>query len=460
MAEIAPLTPLRYDLARLEGSGGLASVVAPPYDVIDAAQRAELAARHPTNVVKLILPDGEGDAKYGHAADLLSAWRGEGDLVRDDVPAFYRYDQTFAAPGSAPGGKTITRRGFLGLVKIVPLDQGIVLPHERTLSGPKEDRLKLFRATRTNLSPGFMLYRDPERKLDAALENASDLASFTTADGIQHAVAKITDPAAIRAIVEGVAKSSLLIADGHHRYETALRYSQEAAEAAKSDTARSAAPDGRGEHLYFMVFFANGDDPNLVVFPTHRHIHSLPSFDFNELGKNAADLFDVTPLPGGASADVLTDALAKAGREAGPSLVACSGDGRATLFTLKKDADLASHPILGKRPAPLRRTDVALLHMGLLEPVLGITPEAQAAKTNIYYPQDGAMALRELRSGKGQVLFLMNATPVAQVREVAEAGEVMPQKSTFFHPKVLTGLCIHTLEPDRAVAGVSPSERL
>ncbi len=455
MAEIAPLTPLRYDLARLEGSGGLASVVAPPYDVIDAAQRAELASRHPTNVVKLILPDGEGDAKYGHAADLLSAWRSEGDLVRDEVPAFYRYDQTFAAPGSAPGGKTITRRGFLGLVKIVPLDQGIVLPHERTLSGPKEDRLKLFRATRTNLSPGFMLYRDPERTLDAALEKASDLTSFTTADGIHHAVAKITDPAAIRAIVEGVAKSSLLIADGHHRYETALRYSQEAAEAAKSDTARSAAPGDRGEHLYFMVFFANGDDPNLVVFPTHRHIHSLSTFDFNELGKKAADLFDVTPLPGGASADVLTDALAKAGQEAGPSVVACSGDGRAALFTLKKDADLAAHPILGKRPAPLRRTDVALLHMGLLEPVLGITPEAQAAKTNIYYPQDGATALRELRSGKGQVLFLTNATPVAQVREVAEAGEVMPQKSTFFYPKVLTGLCIHTLEPERAVMSVA-----
>ncbi len=452
MAEIAPLTPLRYDLARLASEdGGLAAVVAPPYDVIDAAQRAELAARHPNNVVKLILPDGEGDAKYGRAADLLMSWRTEGALVRDDVPAFYRYDQTFTAPGSSGGasGKRITRRGFLGLVKLVDLDQGIVLPHERTLSGPKEDRLKLFRATRTNLSPGFMLYRDPARALDSALAHASDLTAFDTADGIHHALAKITDPEAMRAIVAGVGKSSLLIADGHHRYETALRYSKEAGEAAKLGAAND--PVAKGEHLYFMVFFANGDDPNLVVFPTHRHIHSLASFDFNELGKGASMLFDVTPLPGGASAEVLTAELARAAQRS-PSLVACSGDGRATLFTLKRDADLASHPVLGKRPEPLRRTDVALLHMGLLEPVLGITPEAQAAKTNIYYPQDGAAALRELRSGKGQVLFLMNATPVGQVREVAEAGEVMPQKSTFFHPKVLTGLCIHTLEPDRAVA--------
>jgi uncharacterized protein (DUF1015 family) len=445
MAEIAPLTPLRYDLARLasSGDGSLASVVAPPYDVIDASQRAELAARHPNNVVKLILPDGEGDEKYKHAADLLMAWRTEGALVRDDVPAFYRYDQTFTPPGVA-GGKPIRRRGFLGLVKLVALDRGIVLPHERTLSGPKEDRLKLFRSTRTNLSPGFMLYRDPTRALDAALERASDLASFDTPDGIHHALAKVTDPAAMRAIVQGVAKSSLLIADGHHRYETAFRYMEETTSAGLS----------RPEHQYFMVFFANGDDPNLVVFPTHRHVHSLPSFDFAELCKNAAALFDVTPLPGGASAGVLTAALADAGKT-GSSLVACSGDGKAALFTLRKDADLAAHPILGKRPEPLRRTDVALLHMGVLEPMLGITPEAQAAKTNIYYPQDAVAALGELRSGKGQVLFLMNATPVAQVREVAEAGEVMPQKSTFFYPKVLTGLCIHTLEPTRSVPAVS-----
>jgi uncharacterized protein (DUF1015 family) len=448
MANIAPLTPLRYDLARLAQSGGLSSVVAPPYDVIDSAQRAELASRHPNNVVNLILPDGEGDSKYGHAADLLRAWRTEGALVRDDVPAFYRYDQTFVAPGSGGSGAKITRRGFLGLVKLVDLDQGIVLPHERTLSGPKEDRLKLFRATRTNLSPGFMLYRDPARALDSALERATDLTAFDTADGIRHALAKITDTEAIRAIVEGVAKSSLLIADGHHRYETALRYSKEAAESAKRTCTAAVA---HGEHLYFMVFFANGDDPNLLVFPTHRHVHSLPRFDFNELAEGAATLFEITPLPGGASAEVLTTELARAGKT-GPSIVACSGDGRAALFTLRKDADLSKHPVLGTRPEPLRRTDVALLHMGLLEPVLKITPEAQAAKTNIYYPQDGALALRELRSGKGQVLFLMNATPVAQVREVAEAGEVMPQKSTFFHPKVLTGLCIHTLEADRAVA--------
>lgn len=441
MAEIAPLTPLRYDIARLAGSGGLASVVAPPYDVIDAAQRAELAARHPHNVVKLILPEGEGDAKYERARELFSAWRSEGVLVRDEEPAFYRYDQTFTPPGGK--GAPRTRRGFLGLVRLVDLDKGIVLPHERTLSGPKEDRLKLFRATRTNLSPGFLLYRDPERALDAPLATAKELAAFQTPDGIEHRLSKVTDKAALRAIVEVVAKSSLLIADGHHRYETALRYWKEAPKSALE----------RPEHAFFLEFFANGDDPDLVVFPTHRHVHSLPRFDFAEAQKGAAELFDVTPLPPGASAEVYTDALAKSGAKR-PSLVICAGDGRASLLALKAGVDLAAHPILGKRVPALRKTDVALLHMGILEPVLGITPEAQAAKTNIWYPQDAAAALADLRAGKGQTLFLMNGTPVSQVREVAEAGEVMPQKSTFFHPKVLTGLCIHTLDPERSVPSV------
>lgn len=440
MAEIAPLTPLRYDLSRL-APDGYAKVVAPPYDVIDAAQRAALAAQHPHNVVNLILPEGEEDVKYDRARDLFLAWRSEGVLVRDDEPAFYRYDQTFTPPG---GGKPRTRRGFLGLVKLVPLDQRIVLPHERTLSGPKEDRLKLFRATRTNLSPGFMLYRDPEKKLDAPLAAATELVAFETVDGIRHRLAKISDREALRAIMSGIASSSLLIADGHHRYETALRYSQEATANPSVD---------RPEHAYFMVFFANGDDPDLVVFPTHRHVHSLPRFDFAEAAKGASDLFDVRPLPAGASAEVYMEALRESGT-ARPSLVMCSGDGRASLLALKADVDLAAHPILGGRVAPLRTTDVALLHMGILEPILGITPEAQAAKTNIWYPQDAAAALGELRRNKGQALFLMNGTPVAQVRAVAEAGEVMPQKSTFFYPKVLTGLCIHTLDPDRHVARI------
>jgi uncharacterized protein (DUF1015 family) len=439
MAEIAPLTPLRYALDRLPG--GLSSVVAPPYDVISPDERAKLAALEQHNVVRLILPEGEGDAKYEAAARLLGGWREEGVLVRDDEPGFYRYDQTFTPPGSPPGAPSITRRGFLALVRVVPFSDRVVLPHERTLSGPKEDRLKLFRATRTNLSPGFMLYRDRTGALDAPLSHAREIARFSTPDGVTHALSKVTDREALRAIVAGVAQSTLLIADGHHRYETALRYGQEV-------TAAHPGASARGEHRYFMTFLVNGDDPNLVVFPTHRHVHALVSFSFDALRAGVVDWFSVEDLPPGVDAEAALAALRHAG-QARPSVVAACRDGRAAILTLRGDVDLAKHPTLGRIAPALRRTDVALLHSGILEQVLGITPEAQAAKTNLWYPQDGRGALASLRGGQGDALFLMNATPVGQVRDVAEAGEVMPQKSTFFYPKVLTGLAIHTLDPSR-----------
>ena len=202
-----------------------------------------------------------------------------------------------------------------------------------------------------------------------------------------------------------------------------------------------------------MTFLANGDDPKLVVFPTHRHVHSLPSFSFDALVSGARSLFEIEELQQSTPVEGILERLRQAGQRA-PSVAAASGDGRVALLTLRGDVDLDGHPALGQKPPVLRRTDVTFLHAGVLEGLLGITPEAQAAKTNLWYPQDAQAALGELRGGRGQALFLMNATPVAQVREVAEAGEVMPQKSTFFYPKVATGLAIHTLEPERAVAAI------
>lgn len=439
MTLLAPLSPLRYDLSRL--GGDLGKVVAPPYDVIGPEERAALAARDPHNIVRLILPEGEMDAKYTHAAELLRAWRAEGVLVKDDEPAFYRYEQSFTEPGSTTGARA-TRKGFLGLVRLATYAEKKVLPHERTLSGPKEDRYKLFKATRTNLSPGFMLYADPARALDAALDTATTLAELDTGDGVTHKLGKVASPDAIRAIMEGASKAALLIADGHHRYETALRVRDdiEAELAAKGKATPADAPPSVAPHRFFMVFFANGDDPGLRVYPTHRHLHDVAGFSFDALLDQAKSLFDLTPLTG--SADELTATLKKA---TGPAFVACAPDGRTVLVALKKDADLASHPVVGKEVEALRTTDVAVLHGVILEAMCGVTKEAQAAKTNLWYPQNATAALAELRAGKGNALFLMNATPPNVVRKVAEAGEVMPQKSTFFYPKVATGLAIHLL---------------
>src|SRR5580658_5602128 len=205
MADIAPLTPLRYDLARHRD--GLASVIAPPYDVISPEERASLASRDPHNIVHLILPEGEGDTKYANAGALLARWVSDEVVVRDGEPAFYRYDQTFVPPGRhASGGAStpLTRRGFLALVRLVPFSERVVLPHERTLSGPKEDRLKLFRATGANLSPGLMLYSDPRGQLNGPLDGAEPIADFKTSDGVGHKLAKVSDPHAVRAIVDGV----------------------------------------------------------------------------------------------------------------------------------------------------------------------------------------------------------------------------------------------------------------
>lgn len=433
MATIAPLTPLLYDLSRV--SDHFANVVAPPYDVISPAASAALASQDPHNVVRLILPEGEGDAKYENAKVLFESMKREKVVVRDDAPGFYVYEQTFLPPG---GGAAVTRRGFLGLVKVVPFSDRVVLPHERTLSGPKEDRLKLFRATCTNFSPGFMLYQDPTKQLDAPLAAAKDLVSFRTNDGIQNRLAKVSDPKEIEKMVAFMADKALLIADGHHRYETSLRYSEEAAVAHPSMSAKARA-------RYFMVFFANEDDPSLLVFPTHRHVHGLTTpHSFDEMCGKLESLFKIDPLVGDAAAVV-----AELAKQRVPAFVACGAKDRdQVLLTLRGDVDLAAHPVLASLPEALRKTDVAILHGAVLEDVLGITKEAQAAKTNLWYPQDATAALRALRDGQGQFLFLMNATPVAQVRAVAEAGSVMPQKSTFFYPKVITGLAIHTLEHD------------
>jgi len=430
------MRPLHYDPALYP------ELVSPPYDVIDEAMRARLAAKHENNVVHVDLPKGEGDQKYAVAHQLFETWQSKQVLVRDEEPAFWRYAQTFVPPG---GGQPITRKGFISLVRSVPFSERVVLPHERTLKGPKLDRILLSRATRATLSPQFMLYSDPERSLDAALDSGEPFADFTTEDGIRQQLWRVTKPAAIRQIVEFMKPRTLLIADGHHRYETSVAISEEFEAAAR---ASGVPTSDQSEHRFTFAFLANGDDPNLMVFPTHRLVHSLPSFDWVGFLRHVEPWFDTIMFDG------RIDELRRELSSAGPlALAAIAKGGKGALLRLKPGVDLATHPVLGKRPAVLHRTSVAILHDVILEHSLGITPEAQAQKTNLKYLQEPQAGLNALENDEGQVLFLMNGTPLASVREVAEAGEVMPQKSTFFYPKVTTGLCFHTLRAEVSITG-------
>lgn len=435
MADVAPLQPLRFSPELLP------HVVAPPYDVIDAEFRQRLMQRHRHNVVHVDMPEGHGPQKYDRAKELFHAWQTEGVLVRDEAPAFWRYAQTFSPPG---GGARLTRRGFFALVRSVPFSAKVVLPHERTLDGPKLDRLALSRATRATLSPQFMLYADPLGEVDTLLSDAAPFAAFATDDGVHHRLERVTDRAALAGVVRAMASRQLLIADGHHRYETSVALRHELDAEAHANGLETSL---RSEHHFTYALLVNGDDPSLVVFPTHRLVHSLPRFVWSELVHAARELFVVEEVAGD-----LEQLRALLARQEKPALGAWAGHGKSVLLVLKDDAALDRHPVLQKRPEVLRHTAVALLHDGLLEHILGITPEAQAQKINLKYIQDPEAALPLLQSGEGQVFFLMNPTKVATVRRVAEAGEVMPQKSTFFYPKVPTGLLFHTLRADHAVA--------
>lgn len=433
MAQIRPFCGVRYNLER---AGEAAKLLAPPYDVVDAAGRAEIAARSPYNCIHVILPEGEGDAKYGNAAATFARFREEGALQQDAEPGLYVYHQTFTSEG-----ETHTRKGFIALVELTRFGAGPVLPHERTLSGPKEDRLKLMRACQAHTELVFGLFADPERRWEA-LVNPELGAPVLEAEegGVRHVLYRVTATDAVEGVAELLADRSIYIADGHHRYETMCNFREELSAQGRAEAGR-----------FGMIYLSNLDDPGLVVLPTHRLIHSVADFDLDRALATLGEVFTITrePLPGDALA--LRARLQEAGSSAAAFGLALPGSGELWVLTLKDGFDPASVG-LDRLPSALQRLDVVLLHELILERGLGITREAQASLTNIHYYKstEKALAVAEAPPGEVQLVCFMNATPVADVRAVCDSGEVMPQKSTFFYPKIPTGLVFHQLEGARA----------
>jgi uncharacterized protein (DUF1015 family) len=419
MAEVQPLQALHYALDKTDG---LQDVVAPPYDVIDAEGREALRASSPYNVVEIDLPLAtDGGDPYEHAASVLSSWRSDGVVVQDDTPAIWPLEQDYVGPD----GQRRTRRGFLARVRVEDYGPGRIRPHERTHPGPKEDRLRLTRATRANLSPIFALFSDPERRAWRALEPSTQSAPWAQAtdpDGTVNRLWRVTDPEAIAAVQAAAGQAELLIADGHHRYETARVYADEIG--------------GEGAHRYVLMCLVALEDPGLTVFPTHRLVNKLSDAQWDALDEAISTHFSAAEL-GSASE------LPPAENESLEIGYIDARNKRPYRLTLTDQAAVDS--ALAGRSDPYRRLDTAVTEALLLKGALAMSDDQIDHLDGLGYARDDAQALELVLTGDYDAAFFMAPTPVRRVQDVAASGESMPPKSTYFFPKVPTGLLFNPL---------------
>ncbi len=416
MAEIKPLRALHYNLGAIPS---LADVVAPPYDVIDAQRRAELLARSPFNVVEIDLPEApDGGDRYEHADETIEEWTLQGILTSDREPALWAIAQEY----DAPDGSRQTRRGMLCRVRVTPYGPGLVRPHERTQPGPKQDRLSLTEATRHNLSPIFSLHEGDAWRHIEGFTRGEPWAEVTDDDGTTHRIWRVDDADAHRAVVAELADSELLIADGHHRYETARTYAD--------------AIGGDGPHRYTLMALVSLEDPGLTVFGYHRLLSNLGESAAQEaLGAAIREHFEYE--------EVALDQLDPAGEEGVGVFGYLDAHLRQGFRLRLKDPDALEAAIPGTSRA-FRELDAAILETLILRDALGMTAEDIEAKRGIAYTASAERALASLDEGT-HAAFLMRPTPVQQVRDVAAAGETMPPKSTYFFPKLLTGIVFNPL---------------
>jgi len=439
MAHIEPFRAWRYNPSRVD----LSQVVTQPYDKITPEMQSRYYDASPHNLVRIILgkpqpTDHSEENIYTRAAASFQDWRRQGILRQDREQSLYQYIQRFQPPG---GGPELERRGFIALGKIEDYSAGIVHRHEQTLAKPNADRLQLLRATRAHFGQLFMLYSDAAGEIDTALSSASPdmeiCIDIRDEYEVLHQVRRVSDPGLIEFVKGKMRDQRLIIADGHHRYETALNYrnGRRAMAGAIAPSSELAAYD------LVMMTFINMESPGLVVLPTHRVVHGLESFSPDALRDRARSYFSVEEVDPSIDAPRAVGILREAGH-AGTALLGVTAN-RAFLFDTPRA--LASSLLQG---LSLRQQslDVVQLHKCLLEGVLGISEDAIRDQKNISYVRGAAEALAKVRDGSANVAFLMNPARMRQVRDIAFAGEVLPQKSTDFYPKLLSGLTIYALE--------------
>jgi uncharacterized protein (DUF1015 family) len=443
MAEICPFRAMHYNQS---GVSGLEKVITQPYDKISPEMQARYYELSPYNLARIIrgrasATDTPQDNVYTRAARDFHNWIERGILLAAYQPAIYPYHQEYTLPGWPDSVRT--RRGFIALLRLEDYAARVVHPHEQTLSGPKADRLELLKSTRAHFGQIFMLYSDPKGAIEAELGRVAGEKPWqhlTDEYGTVHSVWGATDASNIESIVEAMRPKKLVIADGHHRYETALAYRNYCRGQEKAGTVN----DQRGE--YVMATFVRMETDGLTILPTHRVVHSLPDFSWERFATAVRESFEfenLDPANDPVWVSNFREKLAVAGRER-PSIGVYAGQGRAGLLRARREIDLPGvFPDVAPR---LARLDVVIVHRLLLERALGIDPQAVREERNLRYVRDFDAAVQQVASGAAQVCFLMNPTPIEAVRDSAFDGQVLPQKSTDFYPKLLSGLTIYWLD--------------
>ena len=446
MAIVVPFRGVLYNSRKTED---FSKVTAPPYDIISPEQQERYYQNSPHNVIRLILgkqspDDSSTDNRYTRASVFFNKWQEESILERDTDPSFYVYHQEF----SGPGGERIARDGFVGLVRLEDKDKGVVIPHEKTLDKPKADRLKLMEACQTNFSAIFSLYSDAEDVINRMFKKAIDdapLLEVTDEDKTLHQLWRVSQGHVLKEVSLRLKDSSLFIADGHHRYETALNY---------RNLERKKYPQSTGKesYNYVMMYLTSMEAEGLVIMPYHRVIQNLKGFDFASLKNKLEDYFEIKSFAFNQENRIqvwneFNKQLAEDGKQQPAFGMVGSGQNCYHLLVLKREEFLSLTGDEGGSES-LKKLDVNVIESIIFKKVLGITSKDLQQQQNITYVHDGMEGL-ELVQAKGyQLAFLLNSTKSSEIRDIASRGETMPQKSTFFYPKLLSGLVINKIVPE------------
>ena len=448
MAEIAPFRGYRYNQKVVPN---LASVVTPPYDVISSAEQDAYHRRHPYNMIRLILGKKDpGDTEeynwFSRAAETLRGWREQEVLLRDPQPAIYDYEIDYHEPSNL----SKTRHGFICLVRLQDFSEGSIRPHERTFAATKSERLKLLCACNANLSQIFALYSDPAELVRGQLNKGREgtpVMAFADETGIRHRIWRVTDSEVIKGMAALMEEKSLFLADGHHRYETALAY---------RDLMRDKHP-GKGEKAsfsYVLMYLASMNQEGLTILPTHRLLGRLPQFRLESLLTAAGRHFDVERFSFHAAGkdQALETFLATLHAAGSRHFIGLYAAGAEAFVLLKLRSEVGGHAWRDHLPRPLRHLDVVVLTELVLKGLLAVDEEILSDERQIHYCHAGREAVRLVDSGAYEAAFLINPTRVEQVQEVASAGLIMPHKSTYFYPKVINGSVLHVLDPHEDIS--------